>query len=200
MKTMWLMDLIPWLDPFPVVRPRQPTSNATRTRVPADAKKLTVLVFLCRIRSPTQMLPELVVVGRLSRNSRIKPHRTCCIKVVMRRCTELLLVCVVIALLLILPGCGGSSNSGSSGPMNNNSAPVITAQPANQTVAVGQTATFSVTATGMAPLSYQWQKNGTNISGATGSSYTTPPVTNADNGAQFKVVVSNSQGNVTSNS
>ena len=118
----------------------------------------------------------------------------------MRRCTELLLVSVVIALLLILPGCGGSSNSGSSGPMNNNSAPVITAQPANQTVAVGQTATFSVTATGMAPLSYQWQKNGTNISGATGSSYTTPPVTNADNGAQFKVVVSNSQGNVTSNS
>ena len=83
--------------------------------------------------------------------------------------------------------------------MTNDSAPAITAQPSSQTVAVGQTATFSVTATGMAPLSYQWQKNGTNISGATAASYTTPPVAKPDNGAQFKVVVSNSVGNVTSN-
>ena len=58
---------------------------------------------------------------------------------------------------------------------------------------------FSVTATGTGPLSYQWQRNGTSISGATGASYTTPPVTNADNGAQFKVIVSNSLGSVTSN-
>ena len=117
----------------------------------------------------------------------------------MRRGTELLLVCSLIVPLLILPGCGGSSGSSSPGPTNDNSAPVITAQPASQTIAVGQTATFSVTATGMAPLSYRWQKNGTNITGATGASYTTPPVTNSDNGAQFKVVVSNSLGNVTSN-
>src|SRR6266404_3744146 len=39
-------------------------------------------------------------------------------------------------------------------------APTITTQPANQTVTAGQTATFTVVATGTAPLSYQWQKNG----------------------------------------
>ena len=50
----------------------------------------------------------------------------------------------------------------------------ITTQPASQTVTAGQTATFSVTATGTAPLSYQWKKNGAAISGATASSYTTP--------------------------
>ena len=54
-------------------------------------------------------------------------------------------------------------------------------------------------ATGTAPLSYQWNKNGTVISGATSTSYTTPAETTADNGAQFTVVVSNSVGNVTSN-
>ena len=78
-------------------------------------------------------------------------------------------------------------------------APSITTQPANQTVTVGQTATFTVVATGTAPLSYQWQKNSTAISGATSASYTTPATTSSDNGAQFVVVVSNVAGNVTSN-
>src|SRR5207245_11148161 len=64
---------------------------------------------------------------------------------------------------------------------------------------VGQTATFSVTATGTAPLHYQWRKNGVNISGATNSSYTTPATVAADNGSLFSVVVSNSGGSVTSN-
>ena len=58
-----------------------------------------------------------------------------------------------------------------------NGPPSITTQPANQTVSVGQTATFSVTATGTAPLSYQWQKNQVNIAGATSSSFTTPATT-----------------------
>ncbi len=78
-------------------------------------------------------------------------------------------------------------------------APSITAQPANQTVAAGQSATFSVSATGTSPLSYQWQKNGTAISGATSASYTTPATTSSDNGAQFTVTVTNSVGSVTSN-
>ena len=77
-------------------------------------------------------------------------------------------------------------------------APSITAQPANQTVTAGQTANFSVAATGTAPLSYQWQKNGAAISGATSASYTTPATTAADSGAKFAVVVSNTAGNVTS--
>jgi len=77
--------------------------------------------------------------------------------------------------------------------------PTITTQPANKTVSVGKSAKFSVTATGFKPLSYQWRKNGVNIAGATGASYTTPPVTRADNGSLFSVVVSNSVGSVTSN-
>jgi len=77
-------------------------------------------------------------------------------------------------------------------------APSITIQPASQTVTAGQTPTFSAVATGSAPLNYQWNKNGTAISGATSSSYTTPPTTISDNGAQFTVLVSNTAGSVTS--
>ena len=76
--------------------------------------------------------------------------------------------------------------------------PSITTQPTNQSVTTGQTATFSVSATGTAPLTYQWQKNGAAISGATSSTYTTPATTNSDNGAQFSVKVSNSIGTATS--
>jgi Immunoglobulin I-set domain/PQQ-like domain len=77
-------------------------------------------------------------------------------------------------------------------------APTITTQPANQTVTVGQTATFSVTAAGTAPLTYQWQKNSANISGATAASYTTPATVAGDSGAKFDVVVSNTVGSQTS--
>ena len=77
-------------------------------------------------------------------------------------------------------------------------APAITTQPANQSVTVGQTATFSVAATGTAPLSYQWQKNSANISGATSASYTTPATASVDNGAKFDVIVSNAAGSQTS--
>lgn len=78
-------------------------------------------------------------------------------------------------------------------------APSITTQPGNQTIDAGQTATFSVVANGTSPLSYQWRQNGTAISGATASSYTTPAETTSNSGATFSVVVSNSAGNVTSN-
>src|SRR5207253_2579085 len=78
-------------------------------------------------------------------------------------------------------------------------APTITRQPASQTVTAGQRATFTVTAAGTAPLSYQWQKNGTAIGGATVASYATPPTTAPDNADQFTVVVSNAAGSVTSN-
>jgi len=76
--------------------------------------------------------------------------------------------------------------------------PSITTQPANQTVNVGQVATFSVVASGTAPLTYQWQENGSTISGATSTSYTTPPTTAADNASTFRVVVSNAAGNTPS--
>ncbi|RPH35650.1 DUF1349 domain-containing protein, partial [bacterium] len=77
-------------------------------------------------------------------------------------------------------------------------APVITQEPAGQTLTAGQTATFTLTATGTAPLSYVWQKNGAPISGATSASYTTPPVAASDSGALFRCIVSNPVGADTS--
>ena len=62
------------------------------------------------------------------------------------------------------------------------------------TVTTPASATFSVTASGMTPLTYQWQKNGVDIPGAMGSTYPTPPTTLADSGSQFRVRVSNSAG------
>lgn len=77
--------------------------------------------------------------------------------------------------------------------------PAITQHPSNQTVAQGQPATFSVTATGSAPLNYQWQRNMVNISGASSPGYTIASTAFADNGAKFRCVVSNSFGTANSN-
>jgi glucose/arabinose dehydrogenase len=77
--------------------------------------------------------------------------------------------------------------------------PTITQQPANKTVSMGQSATFTVVATGTQPLSYQWQRNSATISGATSSSYTLASAQSSDNGALFRCVVTNSFGTVTSN-
>ena len=77
------------------------------------------------------------------------------------------------------------------------SSPSITTQPADASVITGATATFSVTATGTGDT-YQWKKGTTAIVGATGRSYTTPPVTFTDNGATYTVVVTNSAGSATS--
>jgi len=77
--------------------------------------------------------------------------------------------------------------------------PAISTQPVSQSVGSGQTATFVVKASGSAPLSYQWKKNGISISGASSESYTTPVTTMADNGAQFTVTIKNSLGSITSN-
>ncbi|VVB55280.1 Carbohydrate binding domain protein [uncultured archaeon] len=79
------------------------------------------------------------------------------------------------------------------------SPPVIISQPLNQTILNGSAATFSVAANGTEPLSYQWKKNGVNITGATGSSYITPVMSLLDNGTKFSVLVRNSYGSVTSN-
>lgn len=77
-------------------------------------------------------------------------------------------------------------------------APSIVTQPTNKTVRTGQTAKFSVTVSGSNPISYQWRKNGIDISGATSSVYLTPPVTTDDNGSLFSVVATNVAGSVTS--
>jgi Immunoglobulin I-set domain len=104
------------------------------------------------------------------------------------RFSSALVFACVLGLSIALGDCGGSSVGVKTG---GGTAPSITQQPANQTVQAGQTATFSVTASGSSPLSYQWQKGTTDISGATSASYTTPATTSADNGSTFRVVVSN---------
>jgi len=101
-------------------------------------------------------------------------------------------ICLVIALI----GCASSSSVDSGGTKP--TMPSITSQPTAETVTAGQSASFSVMAAGTAPLSYQWQKKGSNISGATSASYSTPPTTSADSGSTFDVVVSNAAGSVTS--
>jgi hypothetical protein len=76
--------------------------------------------------------------------------------------------------------------------------PVIRTQPQSQTVDAGTPVTFSVAADSITPLSYQWKFQGTNIVGATSSSYTIANVTPANEG-QYRVVVSNSDGPTPSN-
>ena len=104
-------------------------------------------------------------------------------------------------LAALLAACGNKlSVTASVSPPAPVSAPSITLQPADQSVAVGQTAIFSVTATGTAPLTYQWQKGGTPIAGASASSYTTPATMLADSGSKFSVIVTNAAGSIPSNS
>jgi len=76
--------------------------------------------------------------------------------------------------------------------------PVITTQPASKTVVPGGSVTFTVAASGASPMSYQWKKNGTSISGATSASYTINPVQISDAGS-YTCTVTNVYGSATSN-
>ncbi len=71
--------------------------------------------------------------------------------------------------------------------------PAITSEPTNTTVTVGQAASFSVVATGSAPLSYQWYRGQTPIDGATSATYLIP-VTSGANIGRYRVVVTNEGG------
>jgi hypothetical protein len=104
-----------------------------------------------------------------------------------------------LAASLLLVACGGG-NHGASAPAASSSAPAITIQPSDQAVSAGQPATFTVTATGTAPLAYQWQRNAAPIAGAVAPSYTTAATTLGDSGSTFAVVISNAGGSTTSRS
>ena len=88
-------------------------------------------------------------------------------------------------------------NAGSGGKCQAPAAPVIFAQPSSQSVVEGGNATFTVGVAGTIPFSYQWEFNGTNLSGATDSTLT---VSNAQpaNAGDYSVVVSNTVGSATS--
>lgn len=79
------------------------------------------------------------------------------------------------------------------------SAPAISAQPQSQSVAFGTSVTFSVAVSGSQPFTFQWRKDGVDISGATGSSYIVDQATLADAG-DYSVWISNSAGFATSGS
>ena len=77
--------------------------------------------------------------------------------------------------------------------------PSIVSHPQSATSPLGGSATFSVSASGSPPLGYQWQRDGVDIPGATGTSYTVSSVAASDDGARFRAVVTNGHGTATSN-
>jgi hypothetical protein len=77
-------------------------------------------------------------------------------------------------------------------------APTITGQPQDQSIEVGQTAQFYVTADGVGPFSFQWKRDGQDIAGATNYSLFISNVQESDSGAQFTCLVSNEGGSVSS--
>ncbi len=101
-----------------------------------------------------------------------------------------ILLLPLLAVLVPIIGCGLTYNCILS--------PSITGQPSSESVASGQPARFSIAASGTAPLSYQWLRNGVAIAGATQATYTTPATSSADSGAAFSVTVSNIAGTLTS--
>lgn len=78
-----------------------------------------------------------------------------------------------------------------------NTPPAIAAQPQSRTLNTGTTTTFTVSVNGSPPFTYQWRKNGADIGGATGASYTIASVQAGDAGG-YSVVVSNAFGAATS--
>jgi hypothetical protein len=111
---------------------------------------------------------------------------------------------LLAGLLALLVSCGGGGGTSPVPPAP--TPPTLTAHPANATVTAPATASFTVAATGTAPLAYQWQVNPgsgwTTVaagSGGTTATYTTTATTAGDHGSQFRVLVSNSAGSATSN-
>ena len=75
--------------------------------------------------------------------------------------------------------------------------PVIVTQPASRTNNLGTTATFTVSVNGATPFTYQWEKNGTNIAGATNRTLILGSVSSAD-AASYRVAITNSDGYIIS--
>jgi hypothetical protein len=107
---------------------------------------------------------------------------------------------------VIVTNYGGSVTSSVPILLTVAASPVILTQPADQTVAAGSNANFTVTAIGIMPLSYQWQVNGTNlvngggISGATATNLNISNVPTNYSGNSYSVIVTNRSGSATSSS
>ena len=92
----------------------------------------------------------------------------------------------------------GSSSTGNVTILDIDSLPVITTQPQSQSTNAVQTVTFSVNIQSNSTVTFQWRINGSNITGATSSSYTTPSLAQNDSGNSYDVVITSSAGSVTS--
>ncbi len=92
----------------------------------------------------------------------------------------------------------GGSVASSNAILTVASSPIILVQPTNLSLAVGSTATLVVTAVGIAPLSYQWLLDDTNlVDGATNNILTIPNAQTTNSG-NYSVTITNSAGSVTS--
>lgn len=110
---------------------------------------------------------------------------------------------VALVAAVVLAACGGGSANPPPPPEPTPGGPqlvppTITQQPQSLTVTAGQPASFSVAASGTLPLTYQWQRNGSDIAGATGTTYGVPAAALGDSGATFRAVVRNVAGSATS--
>ena len=83
-------------------------------------------------------------------------------------------------------------------PLRAQVAPIILTPPVSQTAAAGSVVAFSITATGTAPLTYQWAKDGSDLAGATNSVLLLRGITAPDAGS-YSVVIRNLAGSATSN-
>ena len=100
------------------------------------------------------------------------------------------------AYTVVVSNAGGSVTSASA-TLTVHVPPAITAQPNGQSVTVGTVTTFTVVASGTAPLSYQWKKDGSAVSGASSATLTLASAQPTDAGT-YTVVVSNTAGSITS--
>lgn len=108
--------------------------------------------------------------------------------------------CACGALMALGLACGGSHGNSTTATPQTPVPPPIAVQPQDEVITSGQTATFGVVAAGAGTVTYQWAKNGTAISGATASVFTTPAAALTDSGAVYSVTVTSQQGSVTSRS
>src|SRR5579872_940411 len=102
----------------------------------------------------------------------------------------------LLTFFVLLTGVSGTVGCGFQ--MDCHIPPSISGQPSNQSAAAGQSALFTVAASGTAPLSFQWMENGVAIPGATSAYFLTPSTLTGDSGSAFSVQVTNKFGGSTS--
>ncbi|MBT9503735.1 MAG: hypothetical protein IV092_21010 [Burkholderiaceae bacterium] len=105
---------------------------------------------------------------------------------------------LIFTLLAALNACGGGGATDPAPPPTPPASLAIPNPMQSTSAYLGSTQTFSVVATGVQPITYQWKRNGADIAGAIGASYTPPPLSQNEEVYEYQVVVSNPSGTITS--